>query len=433
MTCMKSTITFLIALLCIGIANAQVKHYTVKDGLQTNEVRQVIELPNGQVLVNCEGVFDLFDGRSFHEIPYDRSRSYRLNHYKGYLHLWQGDSLLWLRDFYRLYLFDARTLSFRYDIENRMADDKVLRQMAEEHETYESPDNRWQQIADSIGTGSRLAHVLIDRQGGTWLGTQSNGLFYIRPPRPQAQFIATNDTLRRRTYGMTDRRGRTWLCTAEGLECYDHGHVAYYTQKNVSEFLHNRMIFIAELQDGRLLLCNLAHYLGYFYPEKQEFQPLNKTLPELENYRVLIGACPLGHNKVAVYSQNGAFVLDTEKNCIEPFKPAEKISQFSDKYNCMLMDSNHPSALDWYAKWAFHCQREKCEALVKSRGVSQHLHPQSCGGRQREHLGRYCCRHLSCDKRFQYNKLQFVQLLFINFTKRTCCLPVERRASAVCL
>ena len=80
--CMKRTIAFLIALLCFDIANAQVKHYTVKDGLQTNEVRQVIELPNGQVLVNCEGAFDLFDGHSFHEVPCDRSRSYRLSHYK---------------------------------------------------------------------------------------------------------------------------------------------------------------------------------------------------------------------------------------------------------------------------------------------------------------------------------------------------------------
>lgn len=336
---MKRTIAFLIALLCSGIADAQVKHYTVKDGLQTNEVRQVIELPNGQVLVNCEGVFDLFDGHSFHEVPCDRSRSYRLSHYNGYLHLWQGDSLLWLRDFYRLYLFDAHTLRFRYDIEKRLSGNKELQQMAEDDEAYESPDSRWQQMADSIGAGSRLTHVLTDRQGGLWLGTQTNGLFYIRPPRPIAQFIADNDTLRRMACGMTDRLGRTWLCTAEGLECYSHGHVTYYTQKNVSGFLHNRMIFITELQDGRFLLCNLAHYLGYFYPEKQVFQPLNATLPEVENYRILMGACSLGNNKVVVYSQNGAFVLDTKRNRIEPFKPAEKIARFTDKYNCMLMES----------------------------------------------------------------------------------------------
>lgn len=338
--CMKRTIAFLIALLCFDIANAQVKHYTVKDGLQTNEVRQVIELPNGQVLVNCEGAFDMFDGHSFHEVPCDRSRSYRLSHYKGYFHLWQGDSLLWLRDFYRLYLFDARTLSFRYDIEKRLSANKELQQMSEEDCAYESPDSRWQQMADSIGAGSRLAHVLTDRQGGLWFGTQTNGLFYIRPPRPMAQFIAADNTLQRMVCGMTDRIGRTWLCTAEGLECYYHGQVTHYTQKNVSGFLHNRMIFITELQDGRLLLCNLAHYLGYFYPEKHEFQPLNKVLPELENYRMLIGACPLNRNKVAVYSQNGAFVLNTQKNSIEPFKPAEKIAQFSDKYNCMLMESS---------------------------------------------------------------------------------------------
>lgn len=292
---MKRTITFLICLLCLSVADAQVRHYTVKDGLQTNEVRQVIELPNGQVLVNCEGAFDLFDGHSFHELPCDRSRSYRLGHYKGYLHLWQGDSLLWLRDFYRLYLFDSRTLSFRYDIGKRLSENKELRQMSEEDGAYKTPDDRWQHLADSIGTGSSVAHVLTDWQGGLWLGTQSNGLFYVRPQRPMPQFV--------------------------------------YTQKNVSGFLHNRMIFITQLQDGRLLLCNLAHCLGFFHPGRREFQPLNKTLPQLDNYRMLMGACPLANNKVVVYSQNGAFVLNTKSNSIEPFKPAEEIAQFSDNYN----------------------------------------------------------------------------------------------------
>ena len=367
---MKRAIAFLTAFLYFAIVNAQVKHYTAKDGLQTNEVRQVIELPNGQVLVNCEGVFDLFDGHSFHEVPYDRNRSYRLSHYKGYLHLWQGDSLLWLRDFYHLYLFDTRTLSFRYDIEKRLSDNKVLQQMAEEDEAYEVPISRWQQLADSIGADSRLAHVLTDRQGGLWLGTQTNGLFYIRPPRPVAQFIATNDTLRQMVYGMTDRTGRTWLCTSKGLECHDHGHVTYYTQENVSGFLHNRMVFITELQDGRLLLCNLAHYLGYFYPEEQKFQPLNETLPELENYRMLIGACPLDNNKVVVYSQNGAFVLNTKKDCIEPFKPAEKIAQFSDKYNCMLMESSNRQLWIGTQNGLFIANGENIKHLSRTEGLA---------------------------------------------------------------
>lgn len=367
---MKRAIAVLTAFLCLGIADAQVRHYTVKDGLQTNEVRQVIELPDGRVLVNCEGVFDLFDGHSFHEVPCDRSRSYRLGHYKGYLHLWQGDSLLWLRDFYRLYLFDARTLTFRYDIEKRLSADKELRQMAEEDEAYESPGGRWQQMADSIGTGSRLAHVMTDRQGGLWFGTQTNGLFYIRPPRPTPLLAATNDTLRQKVCGMTDRAGRTWMCTAEGLECRHHGHVTYYTQKNVTGFLHNRMVFITELQDGRLLLCNHAHYLGYFYPEKQVFQPLNETLPELENYRMLIGACPLGNNKVAVYSQNGAFVLDTRNNRIEPFQPAEEIARFTDKYNCMLMEPRRQRLWIGTQNGLFIADGEKVRHLSRAEGLA---------------------------------------------------------------
>ena len=33
------------------------RHWTAADGLPTGEIRQIVELPNGQMLVNCEGVF----------------------------------------------------------------------------------------------------------------------------------------------------------------------------------------------------------------------------------------------------------------------------------------------------------------------------------------------------------------------------------------
>ena len=107
-------------LLCWATMDAQTRQWSVLDGLPTGEVRQIIALPNHQMLVNCEGVFCISNGAGFIVVPCDRRKAYPLEHYAdslGYGHQWQGDSLLWLRDFYRIYLFDMRTRSFRYDIE----------------------------------------------------------------------------------------------------------------------------------------------------------------------------------------------------------------------------------------------------------------------------------------------------------------------------
>ena len=42
---------------CLLIARAFERQWTVADGLPTGEVHQMVELPTGQMLVNCEGVF----------------------------------------------------------------------------------------------------------------------------------------------------------------------------------------------------------------------------------------------------------------------------------------------------------------------------------------------------------------------------------------
>ena len=313
------------------------QHYTVSDGLTTNEVRQVVELPNGQVMVNCEGAFCLFDGRAFQTVRCDRSLIHPLNNYVGYAHLWQGDSLLWLRDFYYLYLFDARTRAFRYDVEPRLADPMVS-SMAEGEGKYELPDEHWQQLADSIGAASKVEHVMRDRQGGIWLGTHANGLYYVYPEKPRAKVVPGN-LLAQQVSGMTDSQGRRWRCTMEGLQVTPAiGGETCFTQRNTTGFLHNRMIFIAELRDGRYLLCNHAHYFGYFNPEAKTFTPLNPRLPQLENYRWGVGACQIADDRILVYTQNGAFLLDTRADTLCDFAPAREIARWSEKYNCAVKD-----------------------------------------------------------------------------------------------
>lgn len=312
------------------------KNLTVSDGLPNNEVRQLIELPNGQILVNCEGTFCLYNGQHFMTLPCDKRQAYLLPHFTdGYAHYWEADSLLWLRDFYRIYLFDARSRRF-------MPISSPLRKDISSKMIAESTDIGI--MADSAHVPySSITATCKDRQGGTWLGTRDNGIFYIPPTRPQAESIPHDPELMRRVRGVTDSKGRLWICNQNGLDCYKDGQIiCHYDQGNVSGLIHSAIQFIYELPDGRLLLCNKLNHLGYFSLEQKLFTPLSRVNRAVKDkHRNIVGACSLSEsNRVAVYTQNGAFVLDTKADTLSAFMPAEVIDSYSDKYNCMLTDKN---------------------------------------------------------------------------------------------
>ena len=76
----KLSLLLLCLFVCVNHMSGQ-RHWTVADGLPTGEVQQIVELPNGQMLVNCEGVFCISNGRSFDVVPCDQSRAYQLPRY----------------------------------------------------------------------------------------------------------------------------------------------------------------------------------------------------------------------------------------------------------------------------------------------------------------------------------------------------------------
>ena len=152
------------------------RHWVVADGLPTAEVRQIIELPNRQMLVNCEGEFCLSNGAGFNAIPCDYRHTFQLKEFaKGYGRLWQGDSLLWLHDFYRVYLFDVRTRTFRYDVAQRL-DKALMRKLFEGELQRDVPDLRQWQCIDSLGLAKVYGTMTMDSQGGRWIGTRNDGI-----------------------------------------------------------------------------------------------------------------------------------------------------------------------------------------------------------------------------------------------------------------
>ena len=254
--------------------SAQTRHWQTQDGLPTGEVRQIIALPNHQMLLNCEGVFCISNGARFTVVPCDRRRTYKMEHYAnsgGYGHQWQGDSLLWLRDFYRLYLFDMRTRSFRYDIEERL---------------------------HSLGTFTSSPETVSDWQGGTWRGTLSDGIIYTPPARKMAATVNGSDSL---------------VAIARKGEKMD-----------------------IEISPGRRLQCRGLNQIGYLMTGDGRFVLLNDKLPQLNNYRFIVGACVWDNPWVVLYTQNGACMLDTEADTLAAFRPSETIGEYTDKYNCMV-------------------------------------------------------------------------------------------------
>ena len=275
-----------------------IRHWTVADGLPTSEVQQIIELPNGQMLINCEGVFCLSNGQTFVSIPCDRRQTYRLRHYgTSYGHLWQGDSLLWLRDFYRIYLFDSRTRTFRYDIEKRL-NNLTLHQ-------FVCGETGTEQCADSLGFGKNGTVSTRDRQGGVWVGTWRDGILYL-PPLQQMPRRLTRD---------------------EGFALIEKN------QPHIDGYLWQQSV-----TGDKYLVCRSLNQLGYYEVSTHTYASLNEQLPQLNLYRYFVGACPIDSSWIAVYSQNGAFLLNTRKNTLSPFPYADEIEQYSDKYNCMAVD-----------------------------------------------------------------------------------------------
>ena len=291
---------------CINYMSGQ-RHWTVADGLPTGEVQQIVELPNGQMLVNCEGVFCLSNGRSFDVVPCDQSRAYQLPRYTNrYGLLWEGDSLLWLHDFYRIFCFDAHQRMFVNDAGNRL-NDKLQKDILSDKASTPQPTEAQKSIIDSLHIGD-ITLAINDRQGGVWIGTRSSGIFYQPPHKAKPEIHTGNDPLIGMARSASLRSGQT--------------------------------TFVLELPDGRQLRCDSLCRLGYYLPEQQTTISLNDKLPTLNQYRHMVGACPLDADWVAVYTQNGIFMLNTKTDTLASFPHAKDIERYSSKYNCMLKDKD---------------------------------------------------------------------------------------------
>ncbi len=365
----KSLCLLLVLAIALDIA-AYSKHYTASDGLPNNEVWQVVQLPNKQMLVETAGAISLFDGRKFCPLPIDYSKTFRLPFYADYGYRQEGDSLLWLGDFYNLYLLDTRCNSFLYDVARRLKG-KDVKTFVNTMMLQRRQSALYKQWGDSLlGGRKQVTTAFRDHEGGLWLGTMDDGIYYFQTSAkgistiavPGVKTMATcgamvvlgrNDDIllydpQKKTVVRTlaagtglchdesvDKSGAVWVSAQHGLYCYRDGHIVRYCTANCHGLLGDHVRFACPLDDHRLLVCNLLNGIGYFYPETRQFVLLNKKLPDLQRYRVIVGCTrlPTEDGCYVLYTQNGMFVLDTTHDRIV------RTSSSTEKVNCMMTDS----------------------------------------------------------------------------------------------
>lgn len=308
---MTKHLFLIVAVLFVQVLNAQTRQWTVADGLPSDEIRQIIELPNGQMLVGCEGNYSLTAGERFYSVDCNRRHTIPLDTFSTrYAHLWQGDSLLWLHDLYRVYLFDIRTRTFRNDIVERARNPFVADFMAGRSGFELVADELWPAI-DSLGLHSQCMTAIRDRQGGLWIGTRDRGIVYKSPRRMSPQQIQDATLMKLARHGTNSRI-------------------------QLPELPYRRVNFTCDLPDGRVLIGYDLNHLSYFRPAEKDILPIDNL--QLTRFRNIVGACPIDGKWTVLYAQNGIVMLDTEVDTIAAFPTGKEIEHYTEKYNCVIRD-----------------------------------------------------------------------------------------------
>lgn len=92
---------------------------TAQDGLSDNQIRYIQQLSDGRMVFTTNGNVNLYDGVNFtyvHRTPED---TYPLKKYDGHYRIYrEGDSLLWIKDSYKLSCIDLRKEKYIDRLEN---------------------------------------------------------------------------------------------------------------------------------------------------------------------------------------------------------------------------------------------------------------------------------------------------------------------------
>ncbi len=109
---------------CIMAQDILCRHYGMADGLFNMQTRKVIEMPDGRILVQLEGMFDIFDGERFRNLEYDRNKIININSFLNTDYYFDNNRLLWVKDNSHLFAINIDTYEF-VDAKKQFANAKL--------------------------------------------------------------------------------------------------------------------------------------------------------------------------------------------------------------------------------------------------------------------------------------------------------------------
>ena len=270
--------------------SATEKVFSTRDGLSTSQPQQIIELPDGQLLVETTDLFNLFDGMRFYPQEFNLETTVEMQGFGGCNHWTDPDGLIWAKDWYRLYLYDPVRKQFLYDIPKRIAPSGVdIRQVrsfcmdSDRHAWLFCQDGRllhydWKNKAEltismsqqELKEGNHVTSVLKANEQ-LYIIFISNGKM-LHWNKKSGKTLFTDTTLLTNNGKpisdhcvfamMQDDKRTALICqnnTDGGLYAYD------IMQHKWKQLLHARVSSMERTKDGKLLLatsnglCLLSH------------------------------------------------------------------------------------------------------------------------------------------------------------------------------
>lgn len=84
---------------------------TTKQGLSDNCIYQMIQLPDGKMVIETSKGINIYDGKRFQFVPLSLSDAQKISKYKGHVHLYTDNKdRLWIKDYQRVFCIDLKKL-----------------------------------------------------------------------------------------------------------------------------------------------------------------------------------------------------------------------------------------------------------------------------------------------------------------------------------
>lgn len=121
-------------LLCIGLwitsavyaNNLIFTPIDASQGLSDNQIRYILQLPDGRMVFTTSGSVNLYNGVHFNYLHRSAKDLYPLAQYDGHYRIYQsGDSLLWIKDTHKLMCINLRQEQYMADLDSYFRNKKI--------------------------------------------------------------------------------------------------------------------------------------------------------------------------------------------------------------------------------------------------------------------------------------------------------------------